>query len=72
MVSAADIYYLVSSPNSNQSANNPFDFTKQRGITGQIKQYSMEQTSEADGFDLLCLERVSAIITQSYCLSTMS
>lgn len=47
--------------------NATFNFTKRRGIAGEIKQYK-EQKSEADRFDALCQERVSAIITQNYCL----
>ena len=47
--------------------NATFNFTKRRGIAGQIKQYR-EQKSEADRFDALCQERVSAIVTQNYCL----
>jgi structural maintenance of chromosome 1 len=40
--------------------NATFNFTKRRGIAGEIKQYR-EQKSEADRFDALCQERVSAI-----------
>ena len=40
--------------------NATFNFTKQRGIAGEIKQYR-EQKSEADRFDALCQKRVSAI-----------
>ena len=39
--------------------NATFNFTKRRGIAGEIKQYR-EQKSEADRFDALCQERVSA------------
>ena len=38
--------------------NATFNFTKRRGIAGEIKQYK-EQKSEADRFDALCQERVS-------------
>ena len=40
--------------------NATFNFTKRRGIAGEIKQYR-EQKSEADRFDALCQERVSAL-----------
>ena len=40
--------------------NATFNFTKRRGKAGEIKQYR-EQKSEADRFDALCQERVSAI-----------
>jgi structural maintenance of chromosome 1 len=43
--------------------NATFNFTKRRGIAGEIKQYR-EQKSEADRFDALCQERVSAIINK--------
>jgi len=38
--------------------NATFNFTKRRGIAGEIKQYK-EQKTEADRFDALCQERVS-------------
>jgi structural maintenance of chromosome 1 len=37
--------------------NATFNFTKRRGIVGEIKQYK-EQKSEADRFEALCQERV--------------
>ena len=37
--------------------NATFNFTKRRGIAGEIKQYK-EQKGEADRFDALCQERV--------------
>ena len=49
--------------------NATFNFTKRRGIAGEIKQYR-EQKSEADRFDALCQERVSAT-TQHYILLLM-
>jgi structural maintenance of chromosome 1 len=38
--------------------NATFNFTKRRGIAGEIKQYK-EQKGEADRFEALCQERVS-------------
>lgn len=38
--------------------NATFNFTKRRGIAGEIKQYK-EQKTEADKFEGLCQERVS-------------
>ena len=38
--------------------NATFNFTKRRGITGEIKQYK-EQKSEADRYEGLCQEKVS-------------
>lgn len=37
--------------------NATFNFTKRRGIAGEIKQYK-EQKTEADKFEALCQERV--------------
>ncbi|KAF8806152.1 hypothetical protein BYT27DRAFT_7257562 [Phlegmacium glaucopus] len=37
--------------------NATFNFTKRRGIAGEIKQYNREQKSEADRFDVLCQEQ---------------
>jgi structural maintenance of chromosome 1 len=37
--------------------NATFNFTKRRGIVGEIKQYK-EQKTEADRFETLCQERV--------------
>jgi structural maintenance of chromosome 1 len=50
--------------------NATFNFTKRRGIAGEIKQYR-EQKSEADRFDALCQERVSKVVTKRFlaCLS---
>ncbi|CAK5262899.1 unnamed protein product [Mycena citricolor] len=41
--------------------NATFNFTKRRGIAGEIKQYK-EQKSEADRFDALCQERDQRIL----------
>ncbi|KAF8869575.1 cohesin complex subunit psm1 [Gymnopilus junonius] len=41
--------------------NATFNFTKRRGIAGEIKQYK-EQKSEADRFDALCQERDQLIL----------
>ena len=41
--------------------NATFNFTKRRGIAGEIKQYK-EQKTEADRFEALCQERVSTYI----------
>ncbi|KAF8802737.1 condensin complex subunit SMC1 [Phlegmacium glaucopus] len=41
--------------------NATFNFTKRRGIAGEIKQYR-EQKSEADRFDALCQERDQLIL----------
>ncbi|KAF8961627.1 hypothetical protein BDZ97DRAFT_1905485 [Flammula alnicola] len=43
--------------------NATFNFTKRRGIAGEIKQYK-EQKSEADRFDALCQERNQLILKQ--------
>jgi structural maintenance of chromosome 1 len=45
--------------------NATFNFMKRRGIAGEIKQYR-EQKSEADRFDALCQERVSALIVSRF------
>lgn len=41
--------------------NATFNFTKRRGIAGEIKQYK-EQKTEADRFEAICQERVRYII----------
>lgn len=46
--------------------NATFNFTKRRGIAGEIKQYK-EQKSEADRFDALCQERVRDLTLFSTC-----
>lgn len=50
--------------------NATFNFTKRRGIAGEIKQYR-EQKSEADRFDALCQERVSAIMISGFLLAIL-
>ena len=45
--------------------NATFNFTKRRGIAGEIKQYR-EQKSEADRFDALCQERASTKISPTF------
>ena len=41
--------------------NATFNFTKRRGIVGEIKQYK-EQKTEADRFEALCDERVCKLL----------
>ena len=43
--------------------NATFNFTKRRGIAGEIKQYK-EQKGEAEKFEALCQERVSPFHVQ--------
>lgn len=42
--------------------NATFNFTKRRGITGEIRQYK-EQKGEAERFEGLCEERVRVTLT---------
>lgn len=46
--------------------NATFNFTKRRGIAGEIKQYK-EQKGEAERFESMCQERVCT----SYCSDTV-
>lgn len=52
--------------------NATFNFTKRRGIAGEIKQYK-EQKTEADKFEALCQERVSVALLIHWisCSSTL-
>ena len=45
--------------------NATFNFTKRRGIAGEIKQYK-EQKGEAERFEALCKEKVRRVITVLY------
>ena len=56
----ASAYEKAKEAQERATENATFNFTKRRGIAGEIKQYR-EQKSEADRFDALCQERVSAI-----------
>ena len=46
--------------------NATFNFTKRRGIAGEIRQYK-EQKGEAERFESLCQERVCAFVTSHDC-----